>query len=160
MQFSETHQTIQFVNLSWSRWINWCVEMWHDQIWDEVATCGQNSEFEDSLQVCKGICEPWTQYPFSEVHMATWNHQSEEISVFTGVFRCHGKSSIYHLRRLNNNLFIFHWSISKGKSIFCSVCEHVQMNQNDLGSQNQKFTVASHIWSGDLVLKGTRNSFK
>ena len=59
---------------------------------DELATCGQNSEFEDglqleggstppsSLQVCKGICKPRTQYPFSVVHMA-------------GVFRCHGKSS-------------------------------------------------------------------
>jgi hypothetical protein len=49
-----------------------------------------------------------------------------------------------HLRRLDNNLFIFHGSIqilSKGKRVFSSVCEHVRMKQNDSGSRNRKLTV-------------------
>jgi len=35
--------------------------MRHDQIWDEVATCGQNSEFEDGLQLegARGVDPPF-----------------------------------------------------------------------------------------------------
>jgi hypothetical protein len=85
MQLSETRQTIQFVNLRWSRWINWCAKMRHDQIWDEVATCGQNSEFEDGLQLEGGVNPPF-QFTSLQRHLQA----SDSVPIFRGP---HGNSA-------------------------------------------------------------------
>ena len=69
---------------------------------DEVATCGQNSEFEDHLQL-EGGSTPPSGYESAKADSvtifrgphATRHRQSEEISVFTGIFRRHGKSSTH-----------------------------------------------------------------
>ena len=106
IRFSEIHQTIRSVNLRWFRQINRRAEARPDQIWDEVTICGWILSLKtiynwkwgptppSRLQVCKGSCKPRTQYIFSGVHTATRHHESEELSVFTAVFKCYRKSSI------------------------------------------------------------------
>lgn len=74
-----------------------------DMAWPNMGWgCDQYSESENGLQRGRPPLPNYksakasaslTQYPFSRVHMATWHHQSEEISVFTGIFRWHRKSS-------------------------------------------------------------------